>query len=78
MTAETLEQASAHRVTAHPALGERLRGAARDTRTVAWRDVIRTARQPEMLTFAVVMGVFFRLLFNYVFGGVIGAGADVD
>ena len=46
--------------------------------TVAWRDMVRTARQPEMLSFAVVMGVFFLLLFNYVFGGAIGAGADVD
>ena len=56
----------------------RLRGALSDTATVAWRDVIRTSRQPEMLSFAVVMGVFFLLLFNYVFGGVIGAGANVD
>ena len=31
-----------------------------------------------MLTFAVVMGVFFLLLFNYVFGGAIGAGAGID
>jgi ABC-2 type transport system permease protein/oleandomycin transport system permease protein len=31
-----------------------------------------------MLMFAVVMGVFFLLLFYYVFGGVIGAGAGVD
>jgi ABC-2 type transport system permease protein/oleandomycin transport system permease protein len=46
--------------------------------TVTWRDMVRTARQPEMLTFAVVMGVFFLLLFNYVFGGAIGAGAAVD
>ena len=43
-----------------------------------WRDTIRTARQPEMLVFAVVMGVFFLVLFNYVFGGAIGAGADVE
>jgi ABC-2 type transport system permease protein/oleandomycin transport system permease protein len=50
----------------------------RDTATMLWRDVVRTARQPEMLAFAVVMGVFFLVLFNYVFGGVIGAGAGVD
>ena len=43
-----------------------------------WRDMIRTARQPEMLVFAVVMGVFFLVLFNYVFGGAIGSGAGVD
>jgi ABC-2 type transport system permease protein/oleandomycin transport system permease protein len=31
-----------------------------------------------MTSFAVMMGVFFLLLFNYVFGGVIGAGSGVD
>ncbi len=55
-----------------------LRVAVDDTATMLWRDLIRTARQPEMLVFAVVMGVFFLVLFNYVFGGAIGAGADVD
>jgi ABC-2 type transport system permease protein/oleandomycin transport system permease protein len=49
-----------------------------DTAAISWRDVVRTTRQPEMLSFAVVMGVFFLLLFNYVFGGAIGAGAGVD
>ena len=56
----------------------RVREAMQDTATVTWRDMVRTARQPEMLTFAVVMGVFFLLLFNYVFGGAIGAGTGVD
>lgn len=55
-----------------------LRTAIDDTATMLWRDLIRTARQPEMLVFAVVMGVFFLVLFNYVFGGAIGAGAEVD
>jgi ABC-2 type transport system permease protein/oleandomycin transport system permease protein len=45
---------------------------------VLWRDTVRTMRQPDMLVFAVVMGVFFLVLFNYVFGGSIGAGAGVD
>ncbi len=49
-----------------------------DTAAITWRDVVRTARQPELLSFAVVMGVFFLLLFNYVFGGAIGAGTGVD
>lgn len=49
-----------------------------DIVTMLWRDTIRTARQPELLVFSVVMGVFFLVLFNYVFGGAIGAGADVD
>ena len=61
-----------------PSRGLRLRRAIQDTSSVLWRDVIRTTRQPEMLAFAVVMGVFFLVLFNYVFGGSIGAGAGVD
>jgi ABC-2 type transport system permease protein/oleandomycin transport system permease protein len=56
----------------------RLRNAGKDTATMLWRDTIRTARQPEMLVFAVVMGVFFLVLFNYVFGGAIGAGAGIS
>lgn len=78
MTTSPLDHHSLESISARPPLRERLRGAVSDTTTVAWRDVIRTARQPEMLTFAVIMGVFFLLLFNYVFGGVIGAGANVD
>jgi ABC-2 type transport system permease protein len=54
------------------------RSAARDTTTMLWRDLIRTARQPATLMFAVVMGVFFLVLFNYVFGGAIGGGARID
>ena len=61
-----------------PNILTRLKWAAQDTETITWRDMVRTARQPEMLTFAVIMGAFFLILFNYVFGGAIGAGADVD
>ena len=61
-----------------PTTGDKLRWVVQDTATITWRDMIRTARQPEMLTFAVVMGMFFLLLFNYVFGGAIGAGTGVD
>jgi ABC-2 type transport system permease protein/oleandomycin transport system permease protein len=61
-----------------PSPGLRVRRAIQDTSSILWRDVIRTTRQPEMLAFAVVMGVFFLVLFNYVFGGSIGAGAGVD
>lgn len=56
----------------------RARGVLTDTSTMLWRDLVRTARQPEMLVFAVVMGVFFPVLFNYVFGGAIGAGVGID
>lgn len=69
--------ASPSTVTA-PTLGRRLVWAVHDTVTMLWRDTIRTVRQPEMLVFAIVMGTFFLVLFNYVFGGSIGAGADVD
>ena len=61
-----------------PRLAGSLRTAVDDTVTMLWRDLVRTARQPEMLVFAVVMGGFFLVLFNYVFGGAIGAGAEVD
>ena len=63
---------------AKPCLAERFRWALQDLVTMTWRDLIRTRRQPEMLTFAVIMGVFFLLLFYYVFGGAIGAGTGVD
>ena len=49
-----------------------------DTATIARRDLVRTARMPEQLTFSVIMGIFFLLLFYYVFGGVIAAGTGVD
>jgi ABC-2 type transport system permease protein/oleandomycin transport system permease protein len=45
---------------------------------MARRDLMRVMRQPEALTFSLIMGVFFLLLFYYVFGGVIEAGAGVD
>ncbi len=76
--------ATAPAATAQPAIAAdvstlgRLRRGSQDTATMLWRDMIRTARQPEMLVFAVVMGVFFLVLFNYVFGGAIGMGAGVD
>ena len=61
-----------------PGLADLFRGALQDIVTMTWRDLIRTRRQPEMLTFAVIMGVFFLLLFYYVFGGAIAAGSGVD
>ena len=61
-----------------PGAWQRVRWAVQDTVTMTWRDLIRTRRQPEMLSFAVIMGVFFLLLFYWVFGGAIAAGAGVD
>ncbi|MFV2063875.1 MAG: ABC transporter permease [Chloroflexota bacterium] len=66
------------RVIEEPTTGVRLRQTLGDVVSIARRDMIRTARKPEMLSFSVIMGVFFLLLFNYVFGGAIGAGTGVD
>jgi ABC-2 type transport system permease protein/oleandomycin transport system permease protein len=61
-----------------PSTGQRLRETAGDILAIARRDLVRTARMPEQLAMATVLGIFFLLLFNYVFGGVISAGTGVD
>lgn len=78
MTSATTSARTQPTVLANPSFSLRLRRAALDTTTVLWRDTVRTMRQPDLLVFAVVMGVFFLVLFNYVFGGSIGAGAGID
>ena len=78
MTARNVKVASDDRVVVDPGLALRVRRTLQDTNSVLWRDTIRTMRQPDLLAFAVVMGVFFLVLFNYVFGGSIGAGAGID
>jgi ABC transporter DrrB family efflux protein len=62
----------------NPTLVTRSRWAITDSVILARRDLTRSMRDPEMTSFAVIMGVFFLLLFNYVFGGAIGAGTGVD
>ncbi len=66
------------RAIVEPTLGARLREILGDIYAITRRDLIRTARMPEQLTFSVIMGIFFLLLFYYVFGGVISAGTGVD
>lgn len=78
MTSSTTIIRQGPNVLTDPTLATRVRRAIHDTSTVLWRDWVRTMRQPDTLVFAVVMGVFFLVLFNYVFGGSIGAGAGVD
>ena len=78
MTTELVRSETRPALVFDPSIRLRLRRAVQDTNTVLWRDTIRTIRQPEMLIFAVIMGVFFLVLFNYIFGGSIGAGADID
>lgn len=71
-------QAGQPAMVANPSIAVRAGRAIQDTNTVLWRDTIRTLRQPDLLFFAVIMGVFFLVLFNYIFGGSIGAGAGID
>ena len=78
MTATTSTPGSQQNLLDTPSVWVRIRRATQDTNTVLWRDTVRTLRQPDLLAFAVVMGVFFLVLFNYVFGGSIGAVAGVD
>ncbi len=78
MTTEIVRSETRSSLVSNPNIGLRIRRAAQDTNTVLWRDTIRTIRQPEMLVFAVIMGVFFLVLFNYIVCGSIGAGADID
>lgn len=49
-----------------------------DITAMTWRDLIRSVRQPELLTFGSSAGIFTMLLFFYVFGGAISAGTGVD
>ena len=78
MTTSTETTIGRPAVLANPSAAVRVRRALQDTNTVLWRDTVRTLRQPDLLFFAVIMGVFFLVLFNYVFGGSIGAGAGID
>jgi ABC-2 type transport system permease protein/oleandomycin transport system permease protein len=75
MTTTTIERP---KTLARPSLAGRVREACGDILAIARRDLIRTARMPEQLVFAVLMGIFFLLLFFYVFGGIISAGTGVD
>jgi ABC-2 type transport system permease protein len=59
-------------------ISTRLRFAAMDTFTMARRDFIRVSRQPDLIAFSAIMGVFFLVLFDVVFGGAISAGTGID
>ena len=49
-----------------------LRDALDDTLVITRRNLVRVVRLPQLLLFATIQPVMFLLLFNYVFGGVIG------
>lgn len=55
-----------------------LRWAMEDTLVITQRDLRRVTRKPDIFAGELLMPAGFLLLFNYVFGGVIGAGASVD
>jgi ABC-2 type transport system permease protein len=59
-------------------LSTRLRFAAADTLTMARRDFIRVSRQPDLIAFSAIMGVFFLILFDVVFGGAISSGTGIN
>ncbi|MCW2960094.1 MAG: type transporter [Thermoleophilia bacterium] len=46
-----------------------------DTSVMAWRNLRRTLRLPEMVVFATIQPVMFVVLFRYVFGGAIDTGS---
>jgi ABC transporter DrrB family efflux protein len=45
-----------------------------DSSVIAWRNLLRFKRNPEVLFFDVVQPIIFILLFAYVFGGAIDVG----
>ena len=48
-----------------------------DAATIAWRNLVRVARTPQMLAFSTIQPVMFVVMFAYVFGGAITApGVD--
>ncbi len=54
---------------------KRFAKAFRDTTIIAKRNLLRYVRLPQLLFFSSVQPIMFLVLFNYVFGGAIGAGA---
>lgn len=45
----------------------------RDGSILTWRNLVQLPRTPELVLFTLIQPVMFVLLFNYVFGGSIGA-----
>ena len=45
-----------------------------DTIVIAWRNLLRFIRLPQLLIFSTIQPVMLLLLFNYVFGGALSAG----
>lgn len=45
-----------------------------DTKVMAWRNLLRYVRLPQLLVFSTIQPVMFVLLFAFVFGGAINVG----
>ncbi len=56
------------------AVGMELRWIIADTIVMAWRNLLRYRRSPELALFTTASPVMFVFLFNYVFGGAIPTG----
>ncbi len=56
---------------APPYAGGPMRAAVRDALIIAWRNLKRIPRIPELAIFAVMQSIMFVLLFAFVFGGAI-------
>ena len=55
-------------------IGQRLGWTVSDTLVMAWRNLLRYVRLPQLLVFSTIQPVMFMLLFVYVFGGAINVG----
>jgi ABC-2 type transport system permease protein/oleandomycin transport system permease protein len=51
-----------------------LRWAIDDMLVIAWRNLVKMKRMPQLVVFATIQPVIFVLLFTYVFGGAISTG----
>lgn len=56
----------------------RVRYAVSDSLSMAWRNILRFTRAPDMVVFTLVSPIMFVLLFRYVFGGAIGGLQGLD
>ena len=63
--------------TALASAGQQLGWTISDTLVMAWRNLLRYIRLPQLLVVSTIQPVMFVLLFAYVFGGAIDVG-DVD
>ena len=55
-------------------IGQRLGWTFSDTLVMAWRNLLRYVRLPQLMVFSTIQPVMFMLLFVYVFGGAINVG----